>query len=256
MSKDVMADLKRDHIVKLLSKGVRIDGRKFDEIRPITIEKNYIMSAEGSARVHLGNTDVIVGVKLIVGQPFGDTPNKGVLTTNAELIPLASETFESGPPGRPAIELARVVDRGIREGQAVDMEKLCIEPEKEVWIMFIDIHALDYDGNLFDAANIAAMAALKSAVVPAKRANKGEDFPLPVTHEPISVTAVKIGEHILVDPTYDEEIVADARLTVATNEKGDMCAMQKGGEGSFTVDEVLKIVEQAKRLGAEVRSKT
>jgi len=256
MSKDVMADLKRDHIVKLLSKGVRIDGRKFDEIRPITIEKNYIMSAEGSARVHLGNTDVIVGVKLIVGQPFGDTPNKGVLTTNAELIPLASETFESGPPGRPAIELARVVDRGIREGQAVDMEKLCIEPEKEVWIMFIDIHALDYDGNLFDAANIAAMAALKSAVVPAKRANKGEDFPLPVTHEPISVTAVKIGEHILVDPTYDEEIVADARLTVATNEKGDMCAMQKGGEGSFTVDEVLKMVEQSKRLGAEVRSKT
>ena len=256
MSKDVMADLKRDHIVKLLSKGVRIDGRKFDEIRPITIEKNYIMSAEGSARVHLGNTDVIVGVKLIVGQPFGDTPNKGVLTTNAELIPLASETFESGPPGRPAIELARVVDRGIREGQAVDMEKLCIEPEKEVWIMFIDIHALDYDGNLFDAANIAAMAALKSAVVPAKRAGKGDDFPLPVTHEPISVTAVKIGEHILVDPTYDEEIVADARLTVATNEKGDMCAMQKGGEGSFTVDEVLKMVEQSKRLGAEVRSKT
>jgi exosome complex component RRP42 len=256
MSKDVMADLKRDHIVKLLSKGVRIDGRKFDEIRPITIEKNYIMSAEGSARVHLGNTDVIAGVKLIVGQPFGDTPNKGVLTTNAELIPLASETFESGPPGRPAIELARVVDRGIREGQAVDMEKLCIEPEKEVWIMFVDIHALDYDGNLFDAANIAAMSALKSAVVPAKRANKGEDYPLPVMHEPISVTAVKIGEHILVDPTYDEEIVADARLTVATNEKGDLCAMQKGGEGSFTVDEVFMMVEQSKRLGAEVRSKT
>jgi exosome complex component RRP42 len=256
MSKDVMADLKRDHIVKLLSKGVRIDGRKFDEIRPITIEKNYIMSAEGSARVHLGNTDVIAGVKLIVGQPFGDTPNKGVLTTNAELIPLASETFESGPPGRPAIELARVVDRGIREGQAVDMEKLCIEPEKEVWIMFIDIHVLDYDGNLFDAANIAAMSALKSAVVPAKRANKGEDYPLPVMHEPISVTAVKIGEHILVDPTYDEEIVADARLTVATNEKGDLCAMQKGGEGSFTVDEVFMMVEQSKRLGAEVRSKT
>jgi exosome complex component RRP42 len=256
MSKDVMADLKRDHIVKLLSKGVRIDGRKFDEIRPITIEKNYIMSAEGSARVHLGNTDVIAGVKLIVGQPFGDTPNKGVLTTNAELIPLASETFESGPPGRPAIELARVVDRGIREGQAVDMEKLCIEPEKEVWIMFVDIHALDYDGNLFDAANIAAMSALKSAVVPAKRANKGEDYPLPVMHEPISVTAVKIGEHILVDPTYDEEIVADARLTATTNEKGDLCAMQKGGEGSFTVDEVFKMVEQSKRLGAEVRSKT
>jgi exosome complex component RRP42 len=255
MSKDVMADLKRDHVTKLLSRGMRVDGRKFDELRPLVIEKGFIRSAEGSARVRLGDTDVVVGVKLMVGQPFADTPNKGVLTTNAELIPLASETFESGPPDRESIEVARVIDRGIREGQAVDMEKLCIEPEKEVWIMFVDVHTIDYDGNLFDAGNIAAMAALKNAVVPSERAGKGPDTPLPVNHEPISVTAVKIAGHILVDPTYDEEIVAEARLTVATNEKGDLCAMQKGGEGSFTQDEVLKVVELSKRIGAEIRSK-
>ncbi len=255
MSKDVMADLKRDHIMKLLSKGKRVDGRKFDEPRPLTIEKDFIKSAEGSARVHLGDTDVVVGVKLMVGQPFADTPNKGVLTTNAELKPLANESFESGPPDKRSIEVARVIDRGIREGKAVDMEKLCIEPEKEVWIMFVDVHAIDYDGNLFDAGNIAAMAALKSAVVPAKRAGKGEDYPLPVSHVPISVTAVKIGEHILVDPTYDEEIVAEARLTVATNEKGDICAMQKGGDGSLTPDEVLRVVELSRKVGADIRSK-
>ena len=255
MSKDVMADLKRDHITKLLSKGMRVDGRKFDEPRQLTVEKNYIRSAEGSARVRLGDTDVIVGVKLIVGQPFADTPNKGVLTTNAELIPLASETFESGPPDRESIEVARVIDRGIREGQAVEMEKLCIKPEEEVWIMFVDVHAIDYDGNLFDAGNIAAMAAIKSAVVPAQRAGKGDDYPLPVAHEPISVTAVKIAGHILVDPTYDEEIVAEARLTVSTNENGDLCAMQKGGEGSFTQEEVIKVVELSKRIGADIRSK-
>ncbi len=255
MSKNVMADLKRDHITKLLSKGMRVDGRKFDEPRPLTVEKDFVQSAEGSARVHLGDTDVVVGVKLMIGQPFADTPNKGVLTTNAELKPLASESFESGPPDQRSIEVARVIDRGIREGKAVDMEKLCIEPEKEVWIMFVDVHALDYDGNLFDAGNIAAMAALKSAVVPAKRADKGEDYPLPVSHVPISVTAVKIGDHILVDPTYDEETAAEARLTVATNEKGDLCAMQKGGSGSFKPDEVLRVVELSRKIGAEIRSK-
>ncbi|MCJ2532553.1 MAG: exosome complex protein Rrp42 [Candidatus Thermoplasmatota archaeon] len=255
MAKNVMADLKRDHITKLLSKGMRIDGRKFDEPRPLTVEKDFVQSAEGSARVHLGDTDVVVGVKLMVGQPFGDTPNKGVLTTNAELKPLASEAFESGPPDQRSIEVARVIDRGIREGKAVDMEKLCIEPEKEVWIMFVDVHAIDYDGNLFDAGNIAAMAALKCAVVPAKRAKKGEDYPLPVSHVPISVTAVKIDGHILVDPTYDEEIVAEARLTVTSNEKGDLCAMQKGGSGSFTPDEVLKVVELSRKIGADIRSK-
>jgi len=255
MSKDVMADLKRDHISKLLAKGVRMDGRKFEEMRPLKIEPSYVGSAEGSARVTLGNTQVVVGVKLILGEPFADTPNTGVLTTNAELIPMASETFESGPPDQESIEVARVVDRGIREGHAVDLEKLCIVPGKEVWIMFVDVHVLDYDGNLFDAANIGANAAFKSAVVPAGKAGKGEDYPLPVKHQPISVTAVKIDGKLLIDPTHDEERVADARLTVATNENGNLCAMQKGLNGSFTLDEVLKIVDLSRSIGADVRAR-
>jgi exosome complex component RRP42 len=135
------------------------------------------------------------------------------------------------------------------------MAKLCIEPGKEVWIMFVDVHVLDYDGNLFDAANIACMAALRTTVVPAKRAGKGEDYPLPVQHEPISLTAVKIGDYILVDPTHDEMRVADARLTVATIETGNLCAMQKGLNGSFTSDEVFKIVGLSKKLGVQVRNK-
>jgi exosome complex component RRP42 len=254
MSKDVVADLKRDHIAKLLEKGSRTDGRKFDELRPLKVETDFIGSAEGSARVRLGNTEVVVGVKLILGEPFSDTPNSGVLTTNAELIPMASDTFEGGPPDQESIEVARVVDRGIREGHAVDLEKLCVEPGKEVWIMFVDVHVLDYDGNLFDAANIGANAAFKHTMVPAKKAGKGEDYPLPVKHQPISVTAVKIGGKLLVDPTHDEERVAEARLTVATIETGNLCAMQKGLDGAFTQDEVFKVVDLSRRIGDEIRS--
>ncbi len=255
MGKDVIADLKRDYMSKLLGKGMRADGRKFDEPRPLKVETGFVGSAEGSARVMLGDTQVVVGVKLISGEPFPDTPNSGVLTTNAELIPMASETFEGGPPDQESIEVARVIDRGIREGHAVDMSRLVIEPGKEVWIMFVDVHVLDYDGNLFDAANIGANAAFKTAVVPAKRAGKGEDFPLPVLHQPISVTSVKVDGKILVDPTHDEERVAEARLTVATIETGNLCAMQKGLDGAFTHDEVLKIVDNARRLGNDIRSK-
>ncbi|MFY9606859.1 MAG: exosome complex protein Rrp42 [Thermoplasmata archaeon] len=255
MGKDVVADLKRDYISKLLAKGQRVDGRRFDELRPLTVETNFIGSAEGSARVRLGDTEVVVGVKLVTGEPFPDTPNTGVLTTNAELIPMASDTFEGGPPDQESIEVARVIDRGIREGHAVDMSKLCIQPGKEVWIMFVDVHVLDYDGNLFDAANIGANAAFKSTIVPAKRAGKGEDYPLPVLHQPISITAVKIDGKILVDPTHDEERVADARLTVATIETGNLCAMQKGLDGAFTLEEVFKAVDASRRIGAEVRSK-
>jgi exosome complex component RRP42 len=181
-SNKVVSEILRDYIHNSLEEGKRIDGRGYDDYRPVTIETNVIESAEGSARLHIGNTDVLAGIKMTVGEPFPDTPNVGVMTTNAELIPMASPTFESGPPDARAIELSRVVDRGLREGHAVDMEKLCIKEGEQVWIMFIDIHILDYDGNLFDAAALAAMSALASATVPASQYDLGEDFPHYLVH--------------------------------------------------------------------------
>lgn len=249
---EVISELMREHIHKLAASGKRSDGRSFDEPRKLVVEKNYIKTAEGSARVRLGNTDVLVGVKIDVGEPYADTPNQGVLSTSVELIPMASPTFEAGPPRPDAIELARVVDRGIRETKTVNTEKLCITPKEKVWIMFIDIHALDYDGNLFDAASYGALAALSCAKVPASKIGQ-EDYPLPVDHWPISVTSAKIGNTIVVDPNLDEERIADARLTVTTDENGDIRAMQKGLIGSFSFDEVREVIATSRRVGRAIR---
>jgi len=249
---EVISELMREHIHKLAASGKRNDGRAFDESRKLVVQKNYIKTAEGSARVQLGNTDVLVGVKISVGEPYPDTPNSGVLSTSAELVPMASPTFESGPPRPEAIEIARVVDRGIRESKTVDTAKLCITPKEKVWIMFVDIHALDYDGNLFDAASYGALAALSCAKVPASMIGLA-DYPLPVDHWPVSVTSAKIGRTIVVDPNLDEERIADARLTVATDENGDVRAMQKGLSGSFSYDEVRHVISTARRLGNGIR---
>ncbi|MEK6851470.1 MAG: exosome complex protein Rrp42 [Candidatus Thermoplasmatota archaeon] len=252
MSNEVIAELMREHIVKLVQSGRRVDGRGLEETRKLAIEKNYINTAEGSARVKLGSTDVLVGVKISTGVPYPDTPNSGVLTTSVELIPMASPTFESGPPRPEAIELARVVDRGIRETKTVDMKKLVITPGEKVWVLFIDIHALDYDGNLFDAASYGTLAALSCAKLPGKLTG-GADRPLPVEHWPVSVTAAKIRDKIVFDPQLDEERIANARLTVATDENGDIRAMQKGLSGSFSYDEVRYVISTARRLGIGVR---
>jgi len=252
MSKDVLSDIKRMHIMRLLESGKRIDGRGFEERRKIELMPNFVPRAEGSARLKLGDTDVLAGIKMDIGTPFSDTPDSGVMTTNAELIPMASPFFESGPPRPGAIEISRVVDRGIRESQTVDMGKLCITPGEEVWIMFIDIHTLDYDGNLFDAASLAALSALKSTTVPAAKFDKGEDYVLPVEHLPIASTFVKIGDKILLDPNYEEQQVANARLTVTFDENGDLRAMQKGIGGGFTSEEVKYMMEVAKRTSREV----
>ena len=94
----VITHVKQKQIVQLIAKGKRLDGRGLTDYREIKVEQGTIERAEGSARVLLGRTEVLVGTKIEIGQPFSDTPNEGVLTVNAELVPLASSTFEPGPP--------------------------------------------------------------------------------------------------------------------------------------------------------------
>ncbi|MDG6229278.1 MAG: exosome complex protein Rrp42 [Candidatus Thermoplasmatota archaeon] len=264
--------IKQEHLYKLVEQGKRADGRQFNQYRPITIEPGIISKAEGSARVRIGNTQVIAGIKMSIGDPYPDTPDSGVITTAAELIPLASPDFEAGPPDQQTIELARVVDRGIRESEVIDLGKLCIIPGEKIWIIFIDIHIIDYDGNLFDAASLAALAALFNAKVPITQLmpmlekikeqypdaagylqEHPEDYPLPLRDPPISCTFVKFNNAIVVDPSIDEQDIAEARITVATDPKGDIRAMQKGLKGSFTADEIKKIIKDSVINGSDIR---
>jgi len=249
----IHSSIKRDYLVKLGKNGHRIDGRKFEDYRNVIIEPGFISKAEGSARVKLGNTQVVAGIKMDVGEPYPDTPESGVLTTSAEMIPMASPDFEAGPPREDAIELARVVDRGIRESEVIEVDKLCITPGEKIWIVFLDIHVIDFDGNLFDAASLASLAALHTAKVPASRFDMGEDYPIPLQEPPISCTAVKYDDVIVFDPSLDEEEIAEARLTVATDPKGDLRAMQKGLNGSFTVEEIQKIIKGSIDNGKKIR---
>lgn len=257
----IIPSLKRDYLVTLLKDGKRLDGRGPEDYRDIKVEIDVSGKAEGSAKVTLGKTSIIAGVKMILGQPFSDTPAAGVLTTNAELSPLASPTFEKGPPGPVAIELARVVDRGIRESHCIDLEKLCVTEGELVWIVFVDFHILDYHGNLFDAAALAAIAALKSAHVPKVEEetnrvlyDEKSDEKLPMRDTPVEVTWAKIGDKILLDPNLEEEQSLDARLTVAYTENGDICAMQKGGgSGTFTSEEIIEIVNKGRLKAEELR---
>jgi len=172
----VIPALKRTAILNLLSRSQRIDGRSPSDTRNIEISLGVIPNANGSAHVKLGLTQVIAGIKAEIGSPFQDTPNMGNLIVNAEFVPLASPTFEPGPPDERAIELARIIDRSLRDVRAIDLEKLVIIPGRKVWNIFIDIYVIDHDGNLVDASSIATLAALLSAKIPRASVNqdKGE----------------------------------------------------------------------------------
>jgi len=256
LSDEVMTELRKDYIYNLMVKGEREDGRAFDQYREITIDTNVIERAEGSARVQLGDTLLVVGVKIQPGAPFPDTPDQGVIITNLELIPLASPVFEAGPPREDAIELARVVDRGVRESGAIDLSKLCITPGEKVWMVFIDVHVLDDGGNIMDAASLGAIASLLTAKVPAKRFNLGEeDMDVPMRDVPVSVTAVDIGGTIMLDPSLDEESIAGTKLTVTSNQEGALSAMQKSGVHPLTTEQIYYIVDIAIDKAKEIREK-
>lgn len=253
-----MNETRRDHLLKGISQAIRFDGRKSEDYRKVSVEYGISKNAEGSARVTIGDTVVIAGIKLMVGNPFPDTPEEGVLMVGAELLAMSNPDFEAGPPSMQAIELARVVDRGIRESKAIDVKKLCIKAGEKVWMVSIDIVTINDAGNLLDAAGLAAIAALKDTKFPKYEGLKVDykeltKEKLPLAKMPVPVTVIKIGNNLLVDPTSEEEEFIDARLTVATTEKGEICAMQKGGTASLTLDEVTKMIELAKKKANEIR---
>jgi exosome complex component RRP42 len=268
----ILPSIKREYLIKLAREGKRIDGRAFDEYRKIEIEPGIISKAEGSAKVKIGNTQVLAGIKMDIGDPYPDIPEEGVMTTAAELIPLASPDFEAGPPKEDAVELARVVDRGIRESEVVQVDKLCIAPHEKVWMIFVDIHILDHDGNLFDAASLASLTALYNTLVPIERLRPTleklqekhptikkyldehpKDYKLPLKDPPISCTSVKYNGVVAMDPSFDEEETAEARLTVATDKNGHIRAMQKGLNGAFTEEEVKKVIKASIDNGKKIR---
>ncbi len=250
--------MSKDHVLNYLKKNLRYDGRKKDEYRKIEVQTGITKTAEGSARVKLGNTEVIAGVKFEVGKPYPDTPEEGTLMVNAELIPMSSPKFESGPPGVESIELARVVDRGIRESKAIDYKKLCIRPGELVYSIIVDIVPLNASGNLFDASALAVWLAIKDAKMPKLEGDKlnykePTKQKLPILTEPVSITVHKLGGHYLVDPTVDEEELMDARLTVAFTAEGNICALQKGGNEPLSKVEIESMIELAGKKAKEIR---
>lgn len=257
----IVEHLRKQQMWDSVSKGKRLDGRTLDEIRPIEIEVGLIKKANGSARVKLGNSEVVAGVKVETGEPFEGLENKGALILSAEVLPTASPYIEPGPPDEETVELARVVDRGIRESEMLDLSKLALIPGEIVYVIFVDCSVINADGNLFDATSYAAVSALMNSKLPVfeirerKAVDTGEKQSPPLTTVPVSVTAVRIGESVILDPTAEEEACMDARITITTNSDQNFAAVQKGSTGAFTVEQLKRAAPAARIKGEEIRAK-
>ena len=257
----IVEHLRKQQMWESISKGKRLDGRDLDQIRPIEIEVGLIKKANGSARVKLGNTEVVAGVKVETGEPFEGLENKGALILSAEVLPTASPHIEPGPPDEETVELARVVDRGIRESEMLDLTKLVLISGEIVYVIFVDCSVINADGNLFDATSYAVVSALLDSKLPVfeirdkKVVDTGEKQNPPIATLPVSITAVRIGDSIILDPTAEEEACMDSRITITTNSDHNFAAIQKGSTGAFTVEQLKRAAATARIKGEEIRIK-
>ncbi|XP_017608739.2 exosome complex component RRP45B isoform X1 [Gossypium arboreum] len=187
-----------------------------------------IYREDGSSEVQLGQTRVMGMVTAQLVQPYRDRPKEGILSIFTEFSPMADPSFEPGRPGELAVELGRIIDRGLRESRAVDTESLCILAGKFVWAIRIDLHILDNGG---PECSLGGEDGQEVIVHPPEIR---EPLPLTVHHLPIAISfGFFSNESILViDPTHNEEAVMGGRMTTTVNANGDICAIQKsGGEG-------------------------
>ncbi|MCS7093745.1 MAG: exosome complex protein Rrp42 [Candidatus Aenigmarchaeota archaeon] len=246
----------KNFVEEALAQGKRIDGRDFLSFRKIEIVENVSKKAEGSALVKMGETKVIAGVKMDIGEPFKDSPNEGILIVNAEFSPISSPNIEPGPPDENAIELARIVDRVIRESHSIDLEKLFIE-EGKVWTVYVDLTVLDMKGNLVDACVLSSLKALWNAKIPKIEDGKivREEFSgkLPMVYKPVTVSICKYNNNFLIDPTDVEEELINAKLVVGVRDDDKICAIQKQGWGTFHISEIERCLDLAIEKSKELR---
>lgn len=264
MTAMAMASSLQDFIVAALKEDQRIDGRRPFDSRRLNIK---FSREDGAAEVQLGQTHVMCVVSCQLVKPFPDRPNEGSLAVFTEFSPMADPTFEAGRQSESAVELGRVIDRGLRESRAVDTESLCVLAGKAVWSLRVDICILDNGGNLIDAASVAALAALLSFRRPECSTEDGggqevvihppemrEPLPLIIHHLPIAVTFAFFGdgEFVVMDPSYREELVMKGRLTVTMNVHGDICAVQKGGGVGVSSSEIMRCLRIASTKVADI----
>jgi exosome complex component RRP42 len=258
--KRIVSRIEKNYIKSNLRKEERIDGRGLWDYRDFEVKSDIIASAEGSAEVLLGDTRIITGLKYDVGAPFPDLPDEGVCTVMAELLPLASPLFERGPPDEQSIELARVVDRGIRHADCVQTKKLCIKEKEAVYILFVDMYVMNHDGNLIDSGAVSALTTLLSAHVPegiigdnglewTGKYLTGKDL---VNELPLALTFGKIDDIIFLDPKLPEELVCEGRISISVTEN-KITSIQKSGIATFSIDEINMLSKKSLEIGQKLR---
>ncbi|KAM3940175.1 exosome complex component RRP45 [Leptodactylus fuscus] len=261
MRETPLSNCERAFLLQAISDKKRIDGRQTYDYRnvKITFGTEY-----GCCIVELGKTRVLGQVSCELVAPKMNRPTEGILFFNLELSSMASPAFEPGRPSELLVKLNRLLERCLRNSKCIDTESLCVQAGEKVWQIRVDLHLLNHEGNIIDAASIAAVAALchfrrpdvsvQGEEVTVYSPEERDPVPLSIHHMPICVSFAffQQGTFLLVDPNEREERVMDGLLVIAMNKHREICTIQSSGGIMLLKEQVLRCSKVAGVKVAEI----
>ncbi|MDE3179787.1 MAG: ribonuclease PH [Acidobacteriota bacterium] len=222
---------------------MRDRGRGGAELRPVEITPNFISSAEGSALIRLGETQVITTASVEDGvPPFLKGSGRGWISGEYAMLPRSTGTrtpreVTKGRQSGRTLEIQRLIGRALRA--VTDLSAL---GERTVWI---DCDVIRADGGTRTASVTGAFVALCLAMVKLRELKVIRQMPLRDYLAAISAGIVD-GE-VLLDLDYSEDSHADVDLNVAMTGGGRLVEVQAAAEGRvYTAEELNKLLDVAR----------
>ncbi|UKK97630.1 ribonuclease PH [Brevibacillus brevis] len=222
---------------------MRVDGRAHDQLRPVTITRNYIKHAEGSCLIEVGDTKVICTATLEDRvPPFMRGGGKGWITAEYSMLPRATATRNAresskGKVGGRTMEIQRLIGRALRS--VVNLEAM---GERTIWL---DCDVIQADGGTRTASITGAYVAMVDAMQ--KLVDSGTWKHLPLNDFLAATSVGVVGEEAVLDLNYKEDSTAIVDMNVVMTGKGKFVELQGTGEDApFSPEQLQEMIALAK----------
>lgn len=231
-----------------LANNIRVDGRHAQDYR----ELNLAFGPDyGCCLASLGNTKILAQISASIGEPRLTRPSEGIVEIRVDLSPMASPLFEFSWSSEEHVEIAQLLDKGIKEARCLDLESLCLISGEKVWHIHIDLTVINQEGNIIEAASVAAITALAHHRRPDVTIEDGQVVihsfedknPLQFTilHRPFLTKFVFFdnGNITLCDPIEEEEKTCDGYLIIGANTYREITLTNISGKSMVSKEKIL-----------------
>lgn len=217
--------------ISFFKDGLRLDGRRADELRPVKIEVGVLARADGSCYIEMGGNKVIAAVygPREVHPRHLQEVTRAIVRYRYNMASFSVEERKRPGPDRRSYELSKV------SREALEPVILTSFFPRSVIDVFVEI--LQADAGTRTAGINAAAVALADAGIPMKSMVS-------------SCAAGKVGDTIVLDPMKEEDNFGQADLPIAMTPNGDLTLMQM--DGNLTPDEFHKAVEMAMKGAKDI----